>query len=434
MKVGLQWELDGDMKSAKIGALCLDLKEQGLGCAEALKVSLEKLDACVVDRLCGKRYSRSHEHAFRRSGTRFRYLRTSIGDVVVKLTRVQNVASGRHSMPLFDIIKVARGRNIQLDLQEIITETALEVSLRGVGRTLGRLIDSPPAASTVHAMIRQRGGEVARAVMSRPLKARCVMPDGTKLKAQCHNKSSLEVHASIVLGLDGKPKLRSVSVERPWIYHTMAIRRTEGIDDLGNTTRLAFVSDMEPGLRSLANSTGTQWQSCHIHLPRALENAMRADCVPGYSRVKIQKKAGVLLWLLRVNLEEGMETSAAINEFRHACDKLIRRLRRHKCRRGANIVENYFESMVTFASARDRNHTIPWSNNHIERVMGMIASRCKHGWASWSAEGAEALIALLLLKNIEPDTYRDMSRHKAYGRAGSATIRNVSRWGVKSEC
>ena len=70
-------------------------------------------------------------------------------------------------------------------------------------------------------------------------------------------------------------------------------------------------------------------------------------------------------------------------------------------------MKSHARFMVTFAKiALTAGKVIPYTSNAIERLMGEISSRCKHKWMSWSTNGLENLLWILLIQYTDKRFYQ----------------------------
>ena len=73
----------------------------------------------------------------------------------------------------------------------------------------------------------------------------------------------------------------------------------------------------------------------------------------------------------------------------------------------AAFIRSHARFIVTFAKvALEKGIRIPYTSNAIERLMGEISKRCKHKWMSWSTDGLENILSILLIRYAEERFYR----------------------------
>ena len=63
-------------------------------------------------------------------------------------------------------------------------------------------------------------------------------------------------------------------------------------------------------------------------------------------------------------------------------------------------------SIVTFAKQVVKGFEVPWTLNHVKRLMGEVSKRCKNQWMRWTREGLNVLLRLRIVKYANPDYYQ----------------------------
>jgi transposase-like protein len=79
-------------------------------------------------------------------------------------------------------------------------------------------------------------------------------------------------------------------------------------------------------------------------------------------------------------------------------ERLAKSLSRRGYARASEFISKNARLMVTFAKLAVQGIDIPYTSNAIERLMGAIARRCKHGWMHWSTKGLERMLWILLVR------------------------------------
>ena len=72
------------------------------------------------------------------------------------------------------------------------------------------------------------------------------------------------------------------------------------------------------------------------------------------------------------------------------------------------------DQVTTFAALAIQGITVPWNSNIVERLMGTVSKRCKHKWMSWTTQGSQGLLTLVVTRALEPRTHEQFWRHKLY--------------------
>ena len=81
-----------------------------------------------------------------------------------------------------------------------------------------------------------------------------------------------------------------------------------------------------------------------------------------------------------------------------------RELEQRGLRQSGRYVRESGRATVVFAEVTMRGGWMPATSNGVERVMGMIADRCKRKWAHWN-RGLPNLLQLLLIRKTRPASY-----------------------------
>jgi hypothetical protein len=93
-----------------------------------------------------------------------------------------------------------------------------------------------------------------------------------------------------------------------------------------------------------------------------------------------------------------------IRETLQSLSEVARQLEEQGYYRAARFVRSEGRSTVVFAELAARGVWVPPTNNAVERVMGMVAHRCKRAWARWGS-GLRNLVLILLVRKTRRWVY-----------------------------
>lgn len=208
----------------------------------------------------------------------------------------------------------------------------------------------------------------------------------------------------------------------PWAAHASALANTTAKDAAGHVVPVAAVSDFEQGLWEALTPQGGAWQGDQVHVPRTLTYALWEDGLGrGEEQQGFVQTAVGLLAQLRNSLSlhppkgETAEVEHRIQQTIKEFRRLATRLWNEGYRRAAIFLRRSAVAVTTFATLALKGIVIPWHNNLVERLMGEVSKRCKHKWMRWTSRGGQALLALLIVRTVEPDTHDEFWRRKLYG-------------------
>lgn len=419
-------------------ALTQRLHEAGAGRQDLVEI-LEDRNRELVDALCGPRYQHNAPGTHRRAGTRARSLGTRFGKIRVRVTRVRPKTGGPTLVPLWADVQIQARRVYQPDVDALVEQAATRLTYRNTREELGKTIPGAPGPHTINRRVMMDGAELASKIHRRDLEATAHQGDGTKLPTRDGKKQ--DVNIVLATRPDGKPRLRGLTVGQAWDAHASALAHTTCRNPQGEAVPVNALSDFERGLREALTPTGGAWQGDHVHVPRALTFALWQD---GLGRGEAQKAftrtaVGLLAHLrnsLNHHLPKG-ETEAVehriqqtIKEFR----RLATRLWHEGYHKAANFLRRSAVAVTTYATLALKGILIPWHNNVLERLMGEVSKRCKHKWMSWTGPGAQALLTLLVVRTVEPDTHDEYWRRKLYGENAKYPDLGVRITRMEAEC
>lgn len=436
-KSQLEWKVEWN-EPKKLPVLTERLHKEGLG-REDLIAILESRNEELVHDLCGQRYSRVETRTYRRAGTRKRVLGTRFGKIAVKVNRIVDTSTGISFVPLWSDVLILSRRIYQEDVLCIAGNFAGRMTYRNSNVELSRVVEGAPSPHTINRAVIEYGQELNHEILNRELTAQTHQPDGTKLHAQSGKNHNVNLVLATCPG--HRPRLRSLTVGKGWDEHIPALEKTSFQDANGHATPPTVVSDMERGLASLLTPLNGFWQPCLVHVPRTLGFELWRDGVKDLleRRGFIHTAVGLVRHLknsLELHLSKG-ENDAIVHRIKQT-QKEFRRLSTNLFndgkRKAASFLRRISNAVTTFAQLALQGITIPWHNNVVERLMGEVSKRCKHKWMSWTSHGAQALLTLIIVRTVEPDTHDAFWNRKLFGDACNLPNLGVSINRLVREC
>ena len=412
------WEVTWD-EPITIAALTERLYEEGAG-KEDLVALLKDRDRELVEKHCGPRYHPPENPRFERTGTKTRErIGTRFGLISVTAAQVYDREADVHFVPLW--------RDVLLDGQRVYQKDIIALSLHAVGRMsyrntqeeLARTVPGAPSPHTINRRVIEEGNLLNQKIREREMATGSIMPDGTKLHAQKGGHHDVNITLAVRPG--EKARIRCLTVGQDWQPHRKTLERTKFQDEKGAPVTPTMVSDQEIPLVNAMTPVGGLWEPDHVHVPRGANQALWKDGANYDERRGVAKTVGGLLAHLRNSLKlhlpkgerEAVEhrIQQTTKEFR----RLATLLEQKGYPLGAEFLRRVSGPVTAFATLALRGITIPWNSQLVERVMGEVGKRCKHKWMNWTTQGAQALLTLLVVRIVEPETYGRFFRGRMFG-------------------
>ncbi|MGI0156441.1 MAG: hypothetical protein ACREDE_09980, partial [Thermoplasmata archaeon] len=192
-----------------------------------------------------------------------------------------------------------------------------------------------------------------------------------------------------------------------------AVLGPDPVDRLVTDDALAYSAD------------AARWHSlCHVHFLRrvaALLTEERGLMDMAEREAVVRELAGVLAHLRASVAKHHLDGNRPTVTHRIATTladlgRIGAELERRGLRQTGRYVRERGRATVVFAEVTNRGGWMPATSNGVERVMGMVADRCKRKWAHWNG-GLRNLLQLLLIRKTRPASYGWAVRN--YMRGGS---------------
>jgi len=277
-----------------------------------------------------------------------------------------------------------------------------------------------PSPRTVNRRVIEDGNLLNEAIRQRAMTAGSIIPDGTKLYAKTGKLHDVNITLATQPG--EPPRLRCSTVGAPWEAHRETLGRTSFQDAKGRTVPPTVVSDQERGLGETMTPSGGYWQPDHVHIVRNTGFSLGQDGVRGGpEKGAIVRTVSGLLAHLRNSVTLHLPRGE-VDEVEHRIHQTTKEFRRLGTRpsqegpwRTAAMLHRVSDQVPTFASMAVQGITVPWNSNVVERLMGTVSKRAKHKWMSWTTEGSQGLLTLLVVRAVEPRTHEELWLRKLYG-------------------
>ncbi|MFH1179737.1 MAG: transposase, partial [Candidatus Bathyarchaeota archaeon] len=183
---------------------------------EILTVALTKHQEELVDRLCGKRYTRNKNRPFRRAGTAKRTLQTRHGEITIRVIKVRSAENRCIMRPLLLDLGVEPRRRIVDDLVLESAEAASLLTYRDAVTVIESLTKAETSKHRVHRYVQEVGSYMnAERRKHTPDRVGVMLGDGTKTHGLGGGKNMVNV----VMGRDpetGCKHLLALEVNRNW--------------------------------------------------------------------------------------------------------------------------------------------------------------------------------------------------------------------------
>jgi hypothetical protein len=377
--------------------------------AEALVGLLREEEDRLIDLLKPDRLPDGRRR-FVRGGRYLRTLVTKLGKVVVVVGRVYDRVRRRTFAPLLLALGLGRRRytrDLRLACAEEASRTTYGEASESILRTLGVHVPR----RTLWNFVQEIGPWIRQGMRRVPIHEEngAHLADGTFVHGRLRGRPH-EVNIAVrQRASDHSVEVVGIQVDRP------------AVEVLGSNRIERLVTDDAP-----AYSTDVaRWHSlCHIHFLRrvtGLLNDERGRLGRGEREAILHELGGTLAHLRASVAKHSRDgNGAAVNDRIAATlltlGKIGRTLERQDMRQTGRYVLERGRATVVFAEVTNRGGWMPATSNGVERVMGMIADRCKRKWAHWN-RGLENLLQMLLVRKTRPASYAWAVR--SYLRGGS---------------
>lgn len=335
---------------------------------------------------------------FVRHGVRPRTLITRMGPVTLRVRRVRDRLHGGTFTPLLVALGLGKKRytpEVRLAAAELATRTSYGEASEALERDLGLRVPR----RTIWNFLQEIAVGVERTLRSPstppPVEHSIHEADSTFVKSQRGRAAQEAVHVAITMDPDHHVHLAEVKVNGP---STSALegQRVEHL-----------VTDDDFGLMAYPARVH---QLCHVHFVRRLGELLQEEGVGLLEREEFLGPVRGLLAHLRSSVEvhrlrgECWAITERVRQSLEGLETVARRLERGICPGAARTIRREAKALVVFAEVAAHGIHLPATSNGVERVMGMVADRCKRKWARWGS-GLRNQLLMLLARKTRRGTY-----------------------------
>ena len=338
---------------------------------------------------------------FVRHGTRPRTYVTRMGRVDLRVQRVQDRQEGGTFAPLTAALGLGKKRytpEVRMAAAELASRTSYGEASEVIERDLGLRIPR----RTVWNFLQEISPDVEMA-----LRAPVTPPP---VERSIHEADSTFVKAQGKKGETGGQHAVHVAITMDPAHHVhLAEVRVDGAPTSvleGQKVEL-LVTDDDTGLMA---HPALAHQLCHVHFVRLLGTLLQEEGVGLLEREEILTPTRDLLAHLRNSVEfhrlrgEWWAITDRVRITLTELEGIAQRLERGACPRSARAIRREAKALVVFAEVAVHGIRMPATSNGVERVMGMIADRCKRKWARWG-NGLRNLLVMLLARKTRRGIY-----------------------------
>lgn len=406
-----QWRRASPTKEKKTRRIDLAelVERERIKTVESLGRNIESLQETLI-----KEYRKK---GWERSTTYRKTIVTILGRVTFTVIKVRK-RRGRGFVvlsPVLDLLCI-RKRKYSREVRMVCADMAATVSY---GETKSRMektnhLEIPKR--TIHSFGQEVGTRIARKVRRDQKTSRAtattsravtenppiVMADGTKTHSVYATNN--DVRVAVTYGNDGRAKLLGIAVNKGW--ESMPKPSEPHI----------LVSD---GEASIVNNLANDPDHTQLDLVHAVKESLFklwGEGMPFEQRKEVSKEMGRILFTLVNSVKKHRQDGdmdaieARVESTLEELNELAENLRTRGYTRASGFISHNAKLMVTFAKLATIGIEIPYTSNAIERLMGAIARRCKHGWMHWSTRGLENLLWILLIRYTDEQAYASFWR------------------------
>jgi hypothetical protein len=375
--------------------------------AESLRRSIESFQETLI-----REY---RKNGWERSTAYPKTIVTILGRVTFTVIKVRKRRGQRFivNSPILDLLCI-RKRKYSREVRMVCADMAATVSYGETKSRMEKTNHLKIPKRTIHSFGQEVGRGMARKVRREQRALRrttaatthhraatenppIVMADGTKTHSVYATNN--DVRVAITYGNDGRAKLLGLAVNRGW----------ETIPKPSEPHIL--VSD---GETSIVNNLASDPDHTQLDLVHAVKEALFklwGERMPLEQRQRVSTELSRILFTLVNSVKKHRQDGdmdaieARVESTLKELNELAENLRTRGYARASEFISQNAKLMVTFAKLAISGIEIPYTSNAIERLMGAIARRCKHGWMHWSTRGLENLLWILLVRYLDEQAY-----------------------------
>lgn len=360
---------------------------------------------------------------YRLNGSYNRSIKTSLGEVNIKLLRLKCTSCGKETVPLKNYINLENYQTKSNELERVIVEAMSSNSYRRSVESIDSIGFVSVPHTTAHRWVMESNCDDIE--MSNDIIGSAnitqVMTDGTKFKGRNGVKGDLK----LMIGINNKGQIFPLG---SWAGESWKdISKKLDANKIKFPDGTILICDGEPGLASAFVNNFSYSQRCHWHITRDLYHAMWQDGGRSKEAKPLQKG---LSGVLAIELPEGdfqhvgEDEKDVIEKHMEASEHVIGKLIEFLDSKGYATAASYLES----ARKRMFDYVRRWlkyglmsprTSSLIERIIRELGRRLKNIAYNWSDNGASKIARIILKKFTSPDKWDE------YWRSKSKIIGNV---------
>jgi hypothetical protein len=383
--------------------------------AEALVSLLRREESRLVELLRSDRLPDGRQR-FVRGGRYLRTLVSKLGKVVFEVGRVYDRLHRRTFAPVLLALGLGRKRYTR-DLRLACAEEASRTTYGEASESILRSLGVHVPRRTVWNFVQELAPYAEQGMRSVPIREEdgAHLADGTYVRGWRKGRQH-EVNIAVrQRALDHSIEVVGIQIGGP----AGAVLGPGAVDRLVTDDALAYSAD------------SARWHSlCHVHFLRRVAGLLteeRGLMEMAEREAVVRELSGVLAHLRASVTKHSLDGNRVAVTDRIAATlvnlgRIGTELERRGLRQTGRYVRERGRATVVFAELTNRGGWMPATSNGVERVMGMVADRCKRKWAHWNG-GLRNLLQLLLVRKTRPVSYGWAVR--AYLRGESLAHRSL---------
>ena len=338
-----------------------------------------------------------------------RRLKTSIGEVVLTLTRVLCGECKRTFVPFNQLLDLDPYSRKSREFEKVSLETVTNQSFRRSARNLHDTMGFGTSHSTLHRWFTKTDATN----MNVNKKVDFLVADGTGFKKEYDEKGSNRGEVRIVIGYNESGEVIPFGAwtRASWkdIGHFLKRENHPSPDKIKfKPIARTLVTDGEEELVNALKKLAGNHQRCLFHMTHELTPLLRYQDIVGKDEaIKISDQLNELLYLdlpeadadpLK-SMEDKLKIEVKLNAMKKAIDDFITELKLLGYRKAKTFVENAKAQLFTYIDNWIKTGiSNPKVTSLVERIMREIKRRIKKIGFKWSEKGAEKMTRLVLLQ------------------------------------
>lgn len=346
---------------------------------------------------------------FVKHGRRSRTLVTRMGRVDLRVQRVRDRQEGGTFVPLLVALNLGKRRytpELRVAAAELATRTSYGEASEALERDVGVRIPRRTIWNFLQEVTEYVERALHRPSLPAPTPERSVyLADSTFVKGQRRSGDQRAVHVAVTMDPEHHVHLAEVKVDgaAPSVLVGLSVG--------------CLVTDDDAGLMA---APARVHQLCHVHFVRLLGTLLQEEGVGLHEREEVLAPVRETLAHLRNSVEyhrvreEWWAITDRVRSTLRELEEVARRLERGVCPRASRAIRREAKALVVFAEVAVHGIRLPATSNGVERIMGMIADRCKRKWARWGS-GLRNQLVMLLARKTRRGVY-DLGVNRYLGR------------------